>query len=64
MLKQLLQVCDLSITLEDDIMVITSVNKGSYQNRRNEGKTFSEVLRKAYRQMLKDAGSTSWDPED
>jgi len=63
MLKQLLQVCDLSITLEDEVIVIISVNKGSYQNRRHEGKTFSEVLRKAYRQMMKDAVNMDLDPD-
>ena len=54
-LKQLLLVCDLSITLEDGIIRITTVNKATYQNRVREGATFSAVLDKAYRQMLKDA---------
>ncbi len=54
-LKQLLLVCDLSITLEDGIIRITTVNKATYQNRTKEGTTFSAVLDKAYRQMLKDA---------
>ncbi len=54
-LKQLLTVCDISLSLEDGVIVITTVNKASYQNRRKEGATFSVALEKAYRQMLKDA---------
>jgi hypothetical protein len=54
-LKQLLSVCDLSITMEDGVIVITTVNKATYQNRQKEGSSFSAALDKAYRQMLKDA---------
>lgn len=56
-LKQLLMVCDISLSMEDGVIVITTVNKASYQNRRKEGATFSAALDKAYRQMLKDAGA-------
>lgn len=54
-LKQLLSVCDLSITMEDGVIIITTVNKATYQNRQKEGSSFSAALNKAYRQMLKDA---------
>lgn len=40
---------------DDGLIELTTVNKASYQNRRKEGATFSSVLDKAYRQMLKDA---------
>lgn len=43
--------------MEDGVIAITTINKASYQNRRKEGATFSAVLDKAYRQMLKDAGA-------
>ena len=57
-LKQLLTVCDLSITMDDNgVIVITTINKANYQNRQKEGATFSAVLDKAYRQMLKDASA-------
>jgi hypothetical protein len=57
-LKQLLMVCDLSISMnEEGLIVITTINKGNYQNRQKEGTTFSSVLDKAYRQMLRDANA-------
>ena len=57
-LKQLLTVCDLTITMDDGgTIVITTINKGNYQSRRKEGTTFSAALDKAYRQMLKDANA-------
>ena len=54
-LKHLLQVCDINLTMDDGVIMITTVNKATYQNRRKEGATFSAALDKAYRQMLKDA---------
>jgi len=58
-LKQLLQVCDINLTMEDGVIVITTVNKATFQNRQKEGATFSAALDKAYRQMLKDIGTDS-----
>jgi hypothetical protein len=55
-LKQLLSVCDLSVSMDDaGNIVITTINKASYQNRRKEGTSFSAALDKAYRQMLRDS---------
>jgi hypothetical protein len=63
-LKQLLSVCDLSITMDDEgLITITTVNKNTYQNRSREGATFSAVLDKAYRQMLKDAAASGFGDE-
>jgi hypothetical protein len=56
-LKQLLEICDISLSLEDGVIRLTTVNKATYQNRMKEGPSFSAVLDKAYRQMLKDARS-------
>lgn len=53
-LKHLLSVCDMALMMEDGVIVITTVNKATYQNRTKEGATFSAALDKAYRQMLKD----------
>lgn len=44
--------------MEEDIITITAIHKGTYRSNTKEGKTFSAVLDKAYRQMLKDAGDT------
>ena len=54
-LKQLLEICDLSLRMEEGVIEIITINKSSYQKRSKEGPTFSAVLDKAYRQMLKDA---------
>jgi hypothetical protein len=54
-LKQLLEICDINVRLEEGVIEITTINKASYQKRTKEGTTFSAVLDKAYRQMLKDA---------
>lgn len=57
-LKQLLTICDISITMDDEgLITMTTINKASYQNRQKEGTTFSAVLDKAYRQMLRDANA-------
>ena len=56
-LKQLLLICDINIALDEGIMEITTINKYTYQKRSMQGPTFSAVLDKAYRQMLKDADS-------
>ena len=53
-LKQLLTVCDVNLTMEDGVIVVTTIQKGSGQSRSKEGATFSAALDKAYRQMLKD----------
>lgn len=62
-LKHLLSVCDLSITMEDGLITITTISKATYQNRRKEGATFSAVLDKAYRQMLRDAATDDHEAE-
>jgi hypothetical protein len=63
-LKQLLQVCDINITLlEEGTLVITTINKATRQSRQKDGATFSAALDKAYRQMLKDAGAESLDEQ-
>jgi hypothetical protein len=63
-LKQLLSVCDISITMNDEgLIVITTINKNTYQNRSKEGPTFSAALDKAYRQMLKDAATRSFEDQ-
>ena len=54
-LKQLLEICDINIAMDEGIIEITTINKATYQKRSKEGATFSAVLDKAYRQMLKDA---------
>jgi len=56
-LKQLLMICDINITMDEGLITMTTINKTSYQNRQKEGPTFSAVLDKAYRQMLRDADS-------
>ncbi len=56
-LKHLLSVCDINISLEEGIITLTTIHKATYQSRQKEGATFSAVLDKAYRQMLKDAGA-------
>lgn len=56
-LKQLLQVCDITISMDEGVLKLTTINKSTYQNRMKEGTTFSAVLDKAYRQMLRDADS-------
>ena len=62
-LKQLLLVCDINLTLEEEVIVITTINKASRQSRQKEGATFSAALDKAYRQMLKDIKADSPDAE-
>ena len=62
-LKQLLEICDMNLRMEDGVIEITTVNKFSYQRRSKEGTTFSAVLDKAYRQMLKDVKSDIPDPD-
>ena len=55
-LKQLLSVCDISIAMDDEgLITLTTISKATYQTRSKEGTTFSAVLDKAYRQMLRDA---------
>jgi hypothetical protein len=58
-LKQLLQICDINITLDEGTLIITTINKATRQSRQKEGTTFSAALDKAYRQMLKDVGTDS-----
>lgn len=54
-LKHLLTVCDINLTMEDGVIVVTTIHKGTGQSRSREGPTFSAALDKAYRQMLKDS---------
>lgn len=54
-LKHLLTVCDVNLTMEDGVIVVTTIHKGTGQSRSKEGATFSAALDKAYRQMLKDS---------
>lgn len=56
-LKLLLTVCDINISMVEGIITLTTINKATYQSRQKDGATFSAVLDKAYRQMLKDAGA-------
>jgi hypothetical protein len=54
-LRHLLMACDIYLTMDDDgMMILTATAKSGYGTRRKEGSTFSAVLDKAYRQMLKD----------
>lgn len=61
-LKQLLSVCDINLTMEEGVIVITTVNKATFQNRQKEGVNFSTALDKAYRQMLKDIAADGPQP--
>ncbi|HRO42770.1 MAG TPA: hypothetical protein PL009_08035 [Flavipsychrobacter sp.] len=54
-LRHLLSLCDIHLTMDDDgKMILTTISRTSADKRRKEGSTFSAVLDKAYRQMLKD----------
>ena len=56
-LRHLLSVCDIYLTMDDEGKInLTTTAKSGQGSRRKEGATFSAVLDKAYRQMLKDAG--------
>jgi hypothetical protein len=47
--------CDIYLTMDEDgKMILTTSAKSGNGSRRKEGSTFSAVLDKAYRQMLKD----------
>jgi len=54
-LRHLLSLCDMHLTMDDDgTMILTTISRSGGDRRRKEGATFSAVLDKAYRQMLKD----------
>jgi hypothetical protein len=64
-LRHLLSVCDIYLTMDDDgNMIMTTTAKSGYGTRRKEGATFSAVLDKAYRQMVKDASGLNQNLED
>lgn len=55
-IRQLLSVCDVFVTMDEDGKItITTTSKSGLGARRKEGATWSAVLDKAHRQMLKDA---------
>lgn len=57
-IRQLLQVCDFFVTMDEDgKIILTTTSKSGLGSRRKEGTTWSAVLDKAHRQMLKDAES-------
>jgi hypothetical protein len=49
---------------DDGKIILTTTAKSGQGSRRKEGATFSAVLDKAYRQMLKDAGSGRLEEEN
>jgi hypothetical protein len=54
-LRHLLSVCDMHLTMDDDgNIILTTISRAGLGKRRKDGATFSAVLDKAYRQMLKD----------
>jgi hypothetical protein len=54
-LRQVLSLCDIHLTMDDDgKMILTTISRSGNGKRRKEGGTFSSVLDKAYRQMVKD----------
>jgi hypothetical protein len=63
-LRHLLSLCDIHLTMDEDgKMFLTTISRAGQGKRTKEGGTFSSVLDKAYRQMLKDLKEEPADDE-
>ena len=64
-IRQLLSLCDMYVTMDEDgKIIITTTSKSGQGTRRKDGATWSAALDKAHRQMLKDAGSDEIGEDD